>query len=54
MLLLFAAGIMNVIWIAGLAIIVLLEKFAPVGAGLIVPLTSVLLIGAGLYVAVAQ
>lgn len=54
MLLLFAAGIMNVIWIAGLAIIVLLEKFAPAGAGVIVPLTSVLLIGAGLYVAAAQ
>jgi predicted metal-binding membrane protein len=53
MLLLFAAGIMNLVWIAGLAIIVLVEKLAPGGTGL-VPLTAVLLIGAGLYVAMAH
>jgi predicted metal-binding membrane protein len=52
MLLLFAAGIMNVVWIAGLAILVLLEKLAPFGAWLS-RLTAALLIGAGLYVAIA-
>ena len=52
MLLLFAAGIMNLVWIAGLAALVLLEKLAPFGANL-APATAVLLIGAGLYVAVA-
>lgn len=31
MLLLFAAGIMNLVWIAGLSIIVLIEKLAPFG-----------------------
>jgi len=36
-----------------LAIIVLVEKLAPGGTGL-VPLTAVLLIGAGLYVAMAH
>jgi predicted metal-binding membrane protein len=50
MLLLFAAGIMNLVWIAGLAILVLLEKLAPFGANL-APLSAALLIGAGLYVA---
>ncbi len=53
MLLLFAAGIMNLVWIAGLAIIVLLEKFAPAGVSL-APLTAVLLVGAGLYIAFAH
>jgi predicted metal-binding membrane protein len=50
MLLLFAAGIMNLVWIAGLAILVLLEKLAPFGSNL-APLSAALLIGAGLYVA---
>ena len=50
MLLLFAAGIMNLVWIAGIAILVLLEKLAPFGANL-APLSAALLIGAGLYVA---
>ncbi len=53
MLLLFAAGIMNLVWIAGLAILVLMEKLAPFGANL-APLTAVLLVGAGLYVAFAH
>ena len=52
MLLLFAAGIMNLVWIAGLAILVLLEKLAPFGANL-APLSAALLIGAGLFVAAA-
>ena len=52
MLLLFAAGIMNLVWIAGLAVVVLLEKLAPFGARLS-RLTAALLIGVGLYVAIA-
>ncbi len=52
MLLLFAAGIMNLVWIAGLAILVLIEKLAPFGANL-ARFTAVLLIGAGFYVAAA-
>jgi predicted metal-binding membrane protein len=31
MLLLFAAGVMNLIWVATLAVLVLLEKLAPHG-----------------------
>lgn len=50
MLLLFAAGIMNLVWIAGLAILVLVEKLAPFGAQLS-PLIAATLIGAGVYVA---
>ena len=34
MLLLFAGGVMNLLWIAGLSAIVLLEKLAPFGARL--------------------
>lgn len=45
MLLLFAAGIMNLVWIAGLAILVLIEKLAPVGAALTKPLAALLLLG---------
>ncbi len=41
MLLLFAAGIMNLVWIAGLAVLVLIEKLAPFGANL-APLTAAL------------
>jgi predicted metal-binding membrane protein len=51
MLLLFAAGIMNLVWIAGLAILVLLEKLAPFGVK-VSRLTAALLIGVGLYVAI--
>jgi len=50
MLLLFAAGIMNLVWIAGLAVLVLIEKLAPFGANL-ARVTAMLLIGAGLYLA---
>jgi predicted metal-binding membrane protein len=52
MLLLFAAGIMNLVWIAGLALLVLVEKLTPFGANL-ARLTAVLLLGAGAYVAIA-
>jgi predicted metal-binding membrane protein len=48
MLLLFAGGIMNLVWIAGLAILVLIEKLAPLG-GRLAPVSSVLLLAAGLY-----
>ena len=52
MLLLFAAGIMNLVWIAGLAVLVLIEKLAPFGARLS-PAIAAALIAAGLYVAAA-
>ena len=45
MLLLFAGGVMNLLWIAGLSAIVLAEKLAPFGARLSAWL------GAGLVVA---
>ncbi len=45
MLLLFAAGIMNLVWIAGLSILVLLEKLTPIGAKLAKPLAALLLLG---------
>ena len=45
MLLLFAAGIMNLVWIAGLSILVLIEKLAPFGAALTKPLAVLLLLG---------
>ena len=48
MLLLFAAGVMNIVWIAGLTILVLAEKLLPFGAQL-APLTAALLVGAALY-----
>jgi predicted metal-binding membrane protein len=47
MLLLFVGGVMNLVWIAGLSLIVLAEKLLPLGALLRVPL-GVLLIVAGL------
>jgi predicted metal-binding membrane protein len=50
MLLLFAAGIMNLVWIGGLAILVLVEKLAPFGAKL-ATVFAVLLVGSGIYVA---
>jgi predicted metal-binding membrane protein len=50
MLLLFAAGIMNLVWISGLAALVLIEKLAPFGARLS-PFIAAALIAAGLYVA---
>jgi predicted metal-binding membrane protein len=50
MLLLFAAGIMNLVWITGLAILVLVEKLAPFGVRLQKPI-GVLLIATGVGVA---
>jgi predicted metal-binding membrane protein len=49
MLLLFAAGIMNLVWIAGLSMLVLLEKLAPFGAHLTKPLAALLIV-AGLAI----
>ena len=45
MLLLFAGGVMNLVWIAGLTILVLLEKLAPFGARLRLPVAAVLIVG---------
>lgn len=52
MLLLFAGGVMNLVWIAGLSILVLIEKLGPFGARLTAPI-GVLLMAAGLAVAVS-
>jgi predicted metal-binding membrane protein len=46
MLLLFVGGVMNLIWIAGLSVLVLLEKLVPQGMRLRVPL-GVLMMMAG-------
>ena len=52
MALLFVGGVMNVLWIAGLAILVLLEKSIP---GRLVPrLAGIVLIGAGLWLLAGQ
>ena len=52
MALLFVGGVMNVLWIAGLAILVLLEKSVP---GRIIPrLAGVILIGAGFWLLIGQ
>ena len=51
MLLLFAGGVMNLVWIAGLTVLVLLEKLAPFGARLTIPI-AIVLIASGLGVAV--
>ncbi len=50
MALLFVGGIMNLVWIAGLAIFVLVEKLAP-GGHWISRIGGVLLVAAGVYVA---
>jgi predicted metal-binding membrane protein len=52
MLLLFVGGVMNLIWIAGLTLVVLAEKFLPQGPRLRVPI-GLLLIAAGAALAVA-
>ena len=51
MALLFAGGIMNLVWIAGLAIFVLVEKLAPYGRWF-ARASGVLFIAAGIYVMV--
>jgi predicted metal-binding membrane protein len=52
MLLLFAGGVMNLLWIAGLTILVLAEKIFPHGA-MVGRVTAVLLIAAGCWLALA-
>ena len=49
MLLLFAGGVMNLVWIAGLTALVLIEKLMPFGARLSMPI-AVALIAGGLAV----
>ena len=48
MLLLFVGGIMNLVWIAGLAIVVLLEKLMPQG-GAIARIFGALMLASGAY-----
>ena len=52
MVLLFVGGVMNLVWIAGLAIFVLLEKLAPYGT-VIGRASGVLMIAAGGYLLLA-
>jgi predicted metal-binding membrane protein len=51
MLLLSAAGIMNLIWIVGLSALVLVEKLAPFGAALRKPLAALLLLAGAIVAA---
>jgi predicted metal-binding membrane protein len=44
---------MNLVWIAGLAILVLIEKLAPFGATLTKPIAALLLFGAAALAAAA-
>jgi predicted metal-binding membrane protein len=53
MLLLFVGGTMNLIWIAGLSVLVLLEKLMPQGEHLRVPL-GVLMMVAGVVLIVGS
>ena len=46
MLLLFVGGVMNLVWITGLSLFVVIEKLAPAGAGLAKAI-AIILIGAG-------
>jgi predicted metal-binding membrane protein len=52
MLLLFVGGIMNLVWIAGLTLLVLLEKLWPLGDRL-AQLSGVVMFGTGLWVLVS-
>lgn len=52
MALLLVGGIMNLFWIAGIAILVLVEKLAPAG-GYVARITGAALIAGGVYVLVA-
>jgi predicted metal-binding membrane protein len=47
MALLFVGGIMNVLWIAGITVLIVVEKAAPTGS-LIPRLTGALMVAAGL------
>jgi predicted metal-binding membrane protein len=53
MALLFVAGVMNLVWITTLAVAVLIEKVVP-GGDAVGRVAGVLLVGAGLWVAVAR
>jgi predicted metal-binding membrane protein len=51
MALLFVGGLMNILWIAGLALLVLVEKLAPLGPR-VSQLMGIVLIGWGVLVLV--
>jgi predicted metal-binding membrane protein len=53
MLLLFVGGVMNLVWIAGLTAVVLLEKLAPWGDKLVRPAAFGLIAAGGLLLAIA-
>ena len=52
MALLFVGGIMNLVWVAGLSILVLVEKLAPAGRG-IGRAAGAVMIATGAYLLVA-
>jgi predicted metal-binding membrane protein len=53
MALLFVAGVMNLVWIATVAIAVLIEKVVP-GGDAVGRVAGVLLVGAGMWIAIAR
>jgi len=53
MALLFVAGVMNLLWVAAITALVLIEKVTPYGRG-IAALSGVAMIGAGLWMAVMR
>jgi predicted metal-binding membrane protein len=48
MALLFVGGVMNVLWIAGIAVLILLEKLVPTGR-LVPRISGVVMVGAGIW-----
>jgi predicted metal-binding membrane protein len=53
MLLLFVGGVMNLVWIAGLALLVAVEKLAPFGAVLARAMGAMLMVGGAALLAAA-
>jgi predicted metal-binding membrane protein len=53
MLLLFVGGVMNLVWIAGLTLLVAVEKLAPFGAVVARAMGAVLIVGGLTLLAVA-
>ena len=52
MAILFAVGVMNLVWVAALSIFVLIEKLAPAGAA-VARVAGAILIAAGIILTVA-
>ena len=52
MLLLFVGGVMNLVWIAGLTLLVAIEKLAPLGAAVAQAIALLLIAGGATLIAV--